>query len=46
VVPIVHNRRGQFSGEVAQLSIGISLVDAEADDDLEVLLIPPEACVR
>jgi thioredoxin reductase (NADPH) len=42
VVPIVHHRRGQFSGEVAQLSSGMSLVDAEADDDLEVLLIPPE----
>jgi thioredoxin reductase (NADPH) len=42
MVPIVHHRRGQFSGEVAQLSSGVSLVDAEADDDLEVLLIPPE----
>ena len=42
VVPIVRHEPGQFSGEVAQLSSGIALVDAEADDDLEVLLIPPK----
>jgi thioredoxin reductase (NADPH) len=41
VVPIVHHGPGQFTGEVAQLSGGIAFVDAEADDDLEVLLIPP-----
>jgi thioredoxin reductase (NADPH) len=42
VVPIVRHGPGQFTGEVAQLSSGIALVDAEADDDLEALLIPPD----
>jgi thioredoxin reductase (NADPH) len=42
VVPIVRHGPGQFTGEVAQLSAGVALVDAGADDDVEVLLIPPD----
>jgi hypothetical protein len=42
VVPIVRHGPGQFTGEVAQLSGGVSLVDADADDDIEALLIPPD----
>src|SRR5271157_534525 len=41
VVPVVSLGRGQFSGEVAQLSGGFSLVDGYAEDDLEALLVPP-----
>jgi thioredoxin reductase (NADPH) len=43
VVPVVRHRPGQFTGEVAQLSGGVAMVDADADDDdVEVLLIPPD----
>ena len=42
VVPITTHGRGQFSGEVAQLSGRHGLVDGHADDDVEVVLIPPE----
>ena len=42
VVPITTYARGQFSGEVAQLSGRHGLVDGYADDDVEVVLIPPE----
>src|SRR5215469_2481678 len=42
VVPIVRHRPGQFTGEVAQLASGVAQVDADADDDVEVLLIPPD----
>jgi thioredoxin reductase (NADPH) len=42
VVPIVRHGPGQFTGEVAQLSSGVALVDADADDDVEVLLISPD----
>jgi thioredoxin reductase (NADPH) len=42
VLPIVRHGPGQFTREAAQLSSGIALVDAEADDDLEALLIPPD----
>ena len=42
VVPIVRHGPRQFTGEVAQLSSGVALVDADADDDVEVLLIPPD----
>jgi thioredoxin reductase (NADPH) len=41
VVPIVSLGRGGFSGEVAQLSGGQALVDAYAEEDLEVILVPP-----
>jgi thioredoxin reductase (NADPH) len=41
LVPIVRLGRGQFSGEVAQLSGGHSLVDGQADEHVEVLLVPP-----
>ena len=39
---VVRHRRGQFTGEVAQLSTGVAVVDADADDDVEALLIPPD----
>ena len=42
VVPITTHGRGQFSGEIAQLSGRYGLVDGYADDDAEVVLIPPE----
>ena len=42
VVPIVRHDRGNFTGEVAQLSGGLSLVDADAEDDVEALLFPPD----
>jgi thioredoxin reductase (NADPH) len=38
----VRHGPGQFTGEVAQLSTGVAVVDADADDDLEALLIPPD----
>jgi thioredoxin reductase (NADPH) len=41
VVPITSLGRGQFSGEVAQLSGGYSLADAYAEEDSEALLVPP-----
>src|SRR2546430_1541070 len=41
VVPIVSLGRGQFSGEVAQLSGSYALVDAYAEADLEAILVPP-----
>jgi thioredoxin reductase (NADPH) len=42
VVPIGDLGRGQFSGEVAQLSGRHALVDAHATEDVEALLVPPE----
>src|SRR5258705_9105659 len=42
VVPIVRHDRGNFTGEVAQLSGGLALVDADAEDDVEALLFPPD----
>ena len=42
VVPITTHGRGQFSGEVAQLSGRHALVDGHADDDVEAVLIAPE----
>jgi thioredoxin reductase (NADPH) len=39
---VVRHGPGQFTGEVAQLSSGVALVDAEADDDVEALLIPAD----
>jgi thioredoxin reductase (NADPH) len=41
VVPVVSLGRGQFTGEVAQLSGSYSLVDAHAVEDVETLLVPP-----
>jgi len=42
VSPIINARRGHFTGEVAQLSGGPALVDIQAVDDVEALLVPPE----
>jgi thioredoxin reductase (NADPH) len=42
VVPIRSQGRGQFLAEVAQLSGGRALVDADAEDDVATLLVPPE----
>lgn len=41
-VPMARHVRGQFSGEVATLSGGVALVDAHADNDAEILVIPPD----
>jgi thioredoxin reductase (NADPH) len=41
IVPIGQLGRGQFSGEVAQLSGGRALADAHAEEDVETLLVPP-----
>ena len=46
VVPIARHGPGQFTGEVAQFSSGVALVDADADDEVEALLIPPIGFVR
>jgi thioredoxin reductase (NADPH) len=43
VFPVVqYHRPGQFTGEVALLSGGHAIVDADADEDVEALLIPPD----
>ncbi len=41
VVPVRSLGRGEFSGEVAQLSGSNALVDAHAEEELETLLVPP-----
>jgi thioredoxin reductase (NADPH) len=41
VVPIVHQGPGQFLAEVGTLSGRPALVDGHADEDAQVLLIPP-----
>jgi thioredoxin reductase (NADPH) len=41
VTPIARRGRGQFVGEVGQLSGSPALVDAYAADDVEALLVPP-----
>ena len=41
VVPIGSHGAGEFSGEVASLSGGQTLVDAYAEEDVETLLVPP-----
>jgi thioredoxin reductase (NADPH) len=38
----VRHGPGQLTDEVVQLSTGVAVVDADADDDLEALLIPPD----
>ena len=42
VTPIVRQGRGQFLAEVAQLSGRNALVDGDAEEDVETMLIPPE----
>jgi thioredoxin reductase (NADPH) len=42
VVPVVRVGPGQFTGDIAQLSGGFALVDADADEDVEALLIQPD----
>ena len=42
VVPILRHGRGQFLGEVAQLSGRSALVDADADEEVDALLVPPD----
>jgi thioredoxin reductase (NADPH) len=42
VMPIIENGPGQFLGEVGQLSGAAALVDAEALEELEALVIPSE----
>src|SRR4030095_14248958 len=42
ITPLVNARRGDFTGEVAQLSGGPALVDIHADDEVEALLVSPE----
>ena len=42
VVPVVRQGPGEFMAEVGQLSGRPALVDGHADEDVEVLLIPPE----
>ena len=41
VVPFVSVGRGGFTGEVAQLSGGRTLVDAHAQEEVEVILVSP-----
>ena len=41
VVPVVRVGPKQFIGDIAQLSGGFALVDADADEDVEALLIQP-----
>jgi thioredoxin reductase (NADPH) len=42
VVPLSTRGRGQFLAELAQLSGRPALVDGHADDEVEVLLVPPQ----
>jgi thioredoxin reductase (NADPH) len=42
VVPVPRHGPGQLTGEIAQLSSGFGLVDADADEDVEVLMIQPD----
>jgi thioredoxin reductase (NADPH) len=41
VVPMIKEGPGQFLGEVGQLSGRLALSDAHAEEDLEVILVPP-----
>jgi thioredoxin reductase (NADPH) len=40
-VPLISESRGQFLGEVGQLAGRLALVDANAEDEVEALVIPP-----
>src|ERR1700753_2701081 len=42
VPPISERGPGQFVAEIGQLSGRVSLVDAQAEGDVETLLLPPE----
>src|ERR1700761_3924481 len=42
VTPVVDQGPGQFLAEIGQLSGRVALVDAQAEGDVETLLIPPE----
>src|SRR4029434_10149740 len=42
VSPITSQGPGQFVGEIAQLTGRHALVDADAEEDVEALLVPPE----
>src|SRR6201985_3626050 len=42
VTPIVDQGPGQFLAEIGQLSGRVALVDAQAEGEVETLLIPPE----
>ena len=42
VTPVIDQGPGQFLAEIGQLSGRVALVDAEAEGDVEALLIPPE----
>ena len=43
---IVTHERGNFLGELAQLSGRPYLVDAQALTDVEAIAIPPDGCAR
>ena len=42
VTPVIDQGPGQFLAEIGQLSGRVSLVDGEAEGDVETLLIPPD----
>src|SRR6201988_3994975 len=42
VTPVIDQGPGQFLAEIGQLSGRVSLVDGQAEGDVETLLIPPE----
>jgi thioredoxin reductase (NADPH) len=42
VTPVIDQGPGQFIAEIGQLSGRVALVDAQAEGDVETLLIPPE----
>src|ERR1700726_4497207 len=42
VTPVIDQGPGQFLAEIGQLSGRVALVDADAEGDVETLLIPPE----
>jgi thioredoxin reductase (NADPH) len=42
ITPVIEQGPGQFMAELGQLSGRVSLVDGQAEGDVETLLIPPE----
>src|SRR5712672_2531025 len=42
VTPVIDQGPGQFLAEIGQLSGRVALVDGNAEDEVEVLLIPPD----